>query len=298
VYLNSFFDPTFTQRILLARRLGRLGKVPVILAPRGEFSEGALDLKRMKKMVFLRLSTLAGLYRDIIWQASSMHERSDILRNLSFVDTEDIRKAMDLAPVDCGKAVERTTRKEGGPLRVCFLSRISPKKNLDFALRSLAQVKEGVVFTVYGPKELPVYWAGCESLISVLPSNARVVYGGEIHPSDVERTLAQHDLFFFPTRGENYGHVIHEALGAGLPVLLSDQTPWGEVVERGVGWTLPLDSGTAYARVIDEVASWGDGHFSRTRTLATEFALERAINPEVLDANRALFLTAIGGNRS
>jgi len=28
--------------------------------------------------------------------------------------------------------------------------------------------------------------------------------------------LASHDLFFLPTLGENYGHVIVEALGVGV----------------------------------------------------------------------------------
>jgi len=45
---------------------------------------------------------------------------------------------------------------------------------------------------------------------------------------------------------------------AGLPVLLSDQTPWGEVVEQGVGRVFSLDNGngTAFARTINVVVSW------------------------------------------
>lgn len=40
LYLNSFFDPIFTLRPLLARRMGWTPRKPVVIAPRGEFSAG------------------------------------------------------------------------------------------------------------------------------------------------------------------------------------------------------------------------------------------------------------------
>ena len=52
----------------------------------------------------------------------------------------------------------------------------------------------------------------CEQLIATLPSNVLVIYGDTVHPDAVKQTMAGHDLFILPTRGENYGHVIHEAL--------------------------------------------------------------------------------------
>jgi glycosyltransferase involved in cell wall biosynthesis len=293
VYLNSFFDPIFTQRILWARRLGRLGTVPVILAPRGEFSSGALQLNQTKKRLYLRLSSFIGLYRGLTWQASSELERADIQRHLRFVRTADIRIAMNLAPLEEPTDGAWSPRPDGEPLRVCFLSRIAPMKNLDFALRVLAAVRAPVVFTVYGPKEVPAYWAECERLIARLPPNVRVDYGGSVHPDAVKQTMAQHDLFCFPTRGENYGHVIHEALHAGLPVLISDQTPWGAVAERGVGWACPLNDVADFARTIDEVAAWEAEHLARVRTRATAFAKEKTIDAKVLQANKAVFTSAL-----
>ena len=49
------------------------------------------------------------------------------------------------------------------------------------------------------------------------------------------------DLFLFPTVGENYGHVIQEALSAGCVALISDQTPWQDLEQSGVGAAIPLD---------------------------------------------------------
>lgn len=285
IYLNSFFDPTFTQRVLWARRLGLLHRAPIVLAPRGEFSLGALKLKRAKKLLYLRGSSLVGLYRHLTWQASSERERADILRDLPFVQSGDIIEAMDLAPGDDQAHVIPSVRKGGAPLQVCFLSRISPMKNLDFALRALARVKADVVFNIYGPKEVPGYWAECEALICAMPANVRVKYERELIPTEVRATLSRHDLFLFPTRGENYGHVIHEALGAGLPVLISDQTPWGEVAERGVGWVHPLSDTDAFAVTIDDYASWGSERVAEHKARAVAYAHERALKVDVLHAN-------------
>ena len=296
VYLNSFFDNIFTQRILWARRFGLLGKVPIILAPRGEFSCGALSINKIKKKIYLNLVITAGLYSGLSWHVSSELEQEDLHRTLNFVCRKNVRVAMDLAPAGNQQQIERKVRKNGGPLRVCFLSRISPMKNLDFALKVLAQVKSSIVFTIYGPKEVASsYWAECESLIASCPPNIKVIYEGEVHPQAVKPTLAQHDLFFFPTRGENYGHVIHEALSAGLPVLISDQTPWNEVRKREVGWVFPLSSLDFFVEAIQEASNWtAEEHAAITRR-AHSFAIEKATDSDVLVHNRNLFMNIIAG---
>ena len=285
IYLNSFFDPTFTQRILLARRLGKLGKTSVIVAPRGEFSEGALRLKNEKKRAYLFFSRIIGLYRNLTWQASSTHERADIRRNLPFVDESEIIEAMNLAPVDAEEINQPIRRQDGEPLRVCFLSRISPMKNLDFALRALSEVKSEVFFRIYGPKEDTSYWIKCKDLIEALPLNIHTTYEGELVPAEVKKALSDNDLFLLPTRGENYGHVIHEALSAGLPVLISDQTPWSEVEARGIGWVLPLSNPKAFASAIDDYATWESTRIQTTKKNAMNYAAELSKDDEIVEAN-------------
>jgi glycosyltransferase involved in cell wall biosynthesis len=299
VYLNSFFDNIFTQRILWARRLGLLGKAPIVLAPRGEFSSGALGFKQMKKKIYLYLMKATKIYSNLVWHASSKYEQDDILHALNFVYSKNIRIAMNLAPdlgsVEMQQLTGRKARNKGEPLRVCFLSRISPKKNLDFALKVLAQVRFPVVFTIYGPKEVASYWAECESLVASFPPNIKVIYEGEVHPNAVKQTLAQHDLFFFPTRGENYGHVIHEALAAGLPVLISDQTPWSNVETEGVGWAFPLNSFIPFSEKIELVAEWSKEEHEMIANRTITYAANKATDSDVLMKNRILFMDAIAG---
>jgi glycosyltransferase involved in cell wall biosynthesis len=52
--------------------------------------------------------------------------------------------------------------------------------------------------------------------------------------------LAQYDFLLLPTLGENFGYVILEALAAGCPVLISDESPWRNLQAAGVGWDMPL----------------------------------------------------------
>src|SRR5690606_34936147 len=80
VYLNSFFEWRFTTLPLLARRIGGGVHRPVVLAPRGEFSRSALQIKRSKKRAFLAMSRAMGLHQDVLWHASSEHEERDIRR--------------------------------------------------------------------------------------------------------------------------------------------------------------------------------------------------------------------------
>ena len=42
-----------------------------------------------------------------------------------------------------------------------------------------------------------------------------------------------------PTRGENFGHVIFEAISNGLPSMISDKTPWKSDSKNGLV-TIPL----------------------------------------------------------
>lgn len=298
LYLNSFFDFRFTIVPLILREAHRFPCKPIIIAPRGEFSPGALLIKRWKKRSFMLVARLIGLYSGVIWHASSIYELEDIRRIFPSVSTDTIKVALDLAPAE---GVEAQVRRRvpvpayGDVLHVCFLSRLSPMKNLDYALRCLRSVNESVEFTIYGPQEDAAYWTQCESLIASLPSNVKVHYAGTVEHNQVEMKLAGHDLFFFPTRGENYGHVIYEALAAGLPILISDQTPWHDLQQRGVGWVLPLDHPEEFTRVIDEVAAMRPEERDLMRKKAQAYALEKSEDASVLQANRALFMDVLNG---
>lgn len=292
LYLNSCFSPRFTVLPLALRRLGVVPRRPTVLAPRGEFSPGALALKAPKKRSYLALGRAAGLFSGLRWQASTAHEAADIARVIGA--GVPVSVACDLPAARDGTEPAHTPRQPGEPLRVAFVSRLSPKKNLDYALKVLQQVKAPVRFTIRGPAEDAAYAAACRHLAAQLGENVAVDWAGPVAPEQVGELFAAHDLFFFPTRGENYGHVIAEALAAGTPVLIADTTPWRGLAEAGIGDDLPLDDPAAFAARIEAFAAEPAEIAQARRARAAAYVRQEArLSADIL-ANRTMFRAALG----
>ena len=163
-------------------------------------------------------------------------------------------------------------------------------KNLDFALKVLKLVQVPVDFTIYGPREDKSYFHLCQKLVTVLPRNINVIWKDIVPPHKVISTLSTYDLFFLPTRGENYGHVIAESLLAGTPLLISDKTPWRNLEQKGVGCDLDLKQPQCFANYIEKCAVISHDEYilwkNRVRAFAdVHLSVERSV-----EANRSLFI--------
>ncbi len=234
LYCNSLWEPHFSVLPIVATRLGLISARRILVAPRGELSPGALRLKQRKKSLFLRFWRPLLATKRVVWHASTEMEAADIRAVWPTASVEVLEDQTNLP-------VEPTTpvRRVGAPLSLVFVSRISPMKNLLVALEGLAGCTNRVDFSIYGPIEDNAYWLRCKEIVDRLPDNVRVSYRGSLAAEKVRPTFAEHELFVFPTLGENFGHVIAESLSASCPVLCSDQTPWNSVLESGGGLILP-----------------------------------------------------------
>lgn len=287
LYLNSFFNPVFTIIPLLLIFFRVVSVKKFIVAPRGEFSKGALLLKKWKKKLFIYFSKTSGLYLNVCWQASSEFEKKDIT---SVFPGAIVHVASDLP---CVKNIQQKISRVDTEFKVLFLSRISPMKNLDYALRVIQKVKSYVCFYIYGPVRDVKYWNLCQNIFRELPDNVKVIYCGTVEHDQVQSIMAQHDLFFLPTLGENFGHVIAEALSVGTPVLIADTTPWRNLESDRLGWDLPLSEPDLFAEKIDYCAQYSMKERDDWRLHIQESAMSRLLTPELLDANRQLFLQAL-----
>ena len=84
-----------------------------------------------------------------------------------------------------------------------------------------------------------------------------------------------------------------QALGAGVPVLISDQTPWRDLEEKGVGWVRPLSVKDSFVQVISEVASTSQAEREARRERVIKYASDVANNENVIEANLELFKKAL-----
>jgi glycosyltransferase involved in cell wall biosynthesis len=291
LYLNSLFSPIFTIRPLLLRRFGWIPEGRLLVAPRGELCAGALSLKPHKKHAYLGFARAVRLYHNALWHATSEEEAADIRR--CFGTDAEVMVAPNLTELDQqNSSTLLNQRKTAGSLRLVFLSRISRKKNLLGALELLHGIAGDVHFTIYGPDEDPDYWQQCETEIRRLPPNIKVHYRGTIPPDQVVPALCQNHVFMLPTLGENFGHVIIEALTAGCPVLLSDQTPWRGLEEKGVGWDLPLDQPQRFREALQRCVDMDEPAYRAWSERARAYGLQHARDETTVDRNRALFLQA------
>lgn len=298
LYVNSFFGPIFSIRPMLARRLFGLKKTAII-APRGEFSQGALHIKWWKKKPYIKLSKLFGLYRNVIWHASTDFEKADIRKIFPHAKLK-VASNISVAPrmaneIESDRVFTARGRDTDRPLKICFLSRISPKKNLHFALEVLAKTSVAIDFSIYGPKESSAYWIACEALIRKLPSHVKATYFGSVSADDVRSVIAEHDIFFLPTFGENFGHVLLESLSVGVPLLISDQTPWRGLKKDNIGWDISLNDFECFVDVLNRAATIPTNDYFEIRRSCLKFAIANAENRTVLQMNRSLFSDALIG---
>jgi len=293
VYVNSFFSPRFSIAPLVLRRLGRFApRSGWIVAPRGEFSRGAIAIKSLKKRCYMAAARVLGLHRDVLWQASSPLEAADVSREYG-VPRESIHVAPNLtAPVERDRPAH-PSRVVPARLSVCFLARICAMKNLAFAIETLATCSTPIDLHIYGPVEDEAYAGRCRDLVPGGDATLRVFWHGEVPPENVRSTLADHDVFFLPTLGENFGHGIFEALAAGVPAVVSDRTPWRDLDAEGVGWVRSLDDQGGFVAVIDGLAMMPPDARLAMRQRAHAYAARFAASSEARDANRRLFEFAL-----
>ena len=287
LYFQSFLDPELTIAPLVMRRMGIIPKrIPLLLAPRGEFSPGALSLKAGKKRLFIRAARIAGLYSEVMWHATGEDEEQ--LIRTWWGDNAEIAIAENLPALAIPDDHEERLSKRSGTLRAIFLSRICRKKNLRGALEVLNGVKAEVHFDIYGPLEDAKYWRECETIIDGLPKNIHARYAGVVAPESVHRTLTQYELLLLPTLGENFGHVIVEALVAGCPVVLSDQTPWRNLQSKRVGFELPLDRPDRFVETVEQFAAMNEQEFRPWARSARDLGMRCLQNPDSVRATRAM----------
>ncbi|CCU80941.1 Glycosyl transferase, group 1 [Halanaerobium saccharolyticum subsp. saccharolyticum DSM 6643] len=290
MYFNSFFSFCFTIYPLFLRKMNLIQATPIIIAPRGEFSEGAINIRKTKKKYFIKAAKLSSIYKNALWHSSSSYESNDIKRE--FKNDIEIHEAINLPSIP-QLAKPKKSNKKSGEISMVYLSRVSPKKNLDGALKLLNQLEARINFDIYGPVDDKDYWKKCQNIITELPKNINARYLGSIKHNKVQQTLAKYDLFFFPTHGENYGHVIIEALMSGCPVLISDQTPWDQLESNNAGWALDLDNKMEFQNVIKKCINLSNSEINNLKKSAYDYSKKIIFNKKMIETNKQLFYKAL-----
>ena len=292
LYLNPLLDPVFSGSIVLLKQLGFLNKTQVVVCPRGELFDEALAFKSTKKKCFLFAAKMIGLYRNVRLHATNEKELQCIVERLS-VRPEQVRLAHIISrhETTADTNVHTNFSSEAGSIKIVFMARISKDKNLEFVFDVFDRVAKDVSvdFDIFGPVEDEYIWKSCQERMKRLPPNIRVQYKGIVEKKYARQKLAEYDLFFMPTFAENYGHAIAESLSMGTPVLISDNTPWRNLVELGLGWDINLSAVGEFVSAIEAVAATPKSERANKRVQIQDKMISILNDPKIVDENISLF---------
>lgn len=144
------------------------------------------------------------------------------------------------------EAVERVDRE--GDVRLLFVGRLVRTKGARDAIKALGLVRDL-------PAVLDVVGDGfdrqaCEALAAELGLRDRVRFHGWLPREQIDRFYVAADIFVFPSYREPGGSVVFEAMGYGLPLIVSDVGGPGAAVDGSSGICIHPTSPEQYARDI------------------------------------------------
>ena len=271
IYMWGCLD-AYTMKILVLKRLGMI-KNKIVIASMGVFSPKAFQIKYMKKKLVITLMNISGVFRTVYWSVTSDMEKRELQQQVWVKDrqiyiAQDLPRAVDKEYISKGKKVNE--------LNVVWISRITVKKNLIKAVEILKNCKSQITFTIYGPIFDDDYWKMCKNELDKLPENITWEWRGNLDSEKVVETLKRYHVLLFPTLGENFGHVIQEALSAGCPCILSDQTPWQDLEENNAGYVYRLEEEQRFVDALETYAKMNQEEYELCCEHALDYALAKS----------------------
>lgn len=222
VHIHALFSYASLPAAYLANRHG----IPYVVRPLGTLNNWGMIHRRP----WLKAASFKMLESHIVRNASLMHYTSEQERTEAESLGVRTRAAVIPNPLPDQEPVTRGEFRRLHPEIGCrpmalYLSRIDPKKGVDLLLRAFDEVRRQVpeAVLVIAGDHATNYGQSMQALGASLKLNGSVVWHGFVSGAEKASLLADADLFVLPSRSENFGIAVAEAMGAGLPVVVSDQ---------------------------------------------------------------------------
>ena len=254
-----------------------------IISVRGMLHSGALSQKRFKKMLFLSALKGFGVVKKWFFHATDVTEKHFIehefgINTKTFIAGNFSKSMIEYLPM----------QKHTGTLIMGTISLISPMKNHLYVLQALKYCGAFITYNIYGPVKDDAYWGKCKLLIAGLPANISVQYHGEIKPALVIEVLRDLHVFIMPSKSENFGHALAEALSAGRPVITSRNTPWNNLEMNGAGINADTDI-KSIANAISFFAQLNQLDYNSFTKAAKQYSINNNNSTELIKAYKNMF---------
>lgn len=225
-FSSIFFPPTLPLLFDAIRR-----KKGIIISPRGELYPSALSIKAFQKKIWLRLFKVT--QSKIHFHATNDYEKEIIARYFPKAASVKVIPNFIELPVMIDKKVEVN--------QILFIGRINPIKNIDVLIRAVALIqneKPEIQLLIAGDARLDYerkYYKELKLLVEKLGLAKNINFLGHIDKDEKQNLIATSYALILPSKSENFGNVVLEALAQGTPVIASKNTPWQILKENNIG---------------------------------------------------------------
>ena len=237
LHVHALFAFPSTVAMMHARR----ARMPYLLRTIGQLSPWSLAQSKLRKQLMLNL-----VERRNLDAASFLHFTTPRERDECFMA---FGKSFPSLVLPLGVRLpslqtEGYVQKEC--LRLLFLSRLHPKKQLEVLLKALALLQTASPkllwqLDIAGSGE-PAYLASLQKLANQLNLSHRCRWLGHVQGDAKTCLLQQADWFLLPSAAENFGIAVVEAMAAGTPVIVSPQVAVADLIAgAGAGLVCPSD---------------------------------------------------------
>lgn len=200
---------------------------PLVMSP-----HGSLDAVRLAHSAWKK--RLAGMFdRCFLRRASAIHATSETERQWIQRYVGGTPR-IEVIPIGVDLPFLASAPKPTARIRtVLSLGRLHPLKGLDLLLDAWHRAMhdhppaDAWRLLIAGPDEQGTRTRLEEQARAL--GLANVAFAGPLHGDAKTRAFAEADCFVLPSRSENFGIVVAEALAAGLPVVTTNAAPWAEV---------------------------------------------------------------------
>lgn len=150
--------------------------------------------------------------------------------------------------------------KQTFPFRVIFVGQIIPRKGLHYLIEAFIKLNLPRSELLIFGRGAPIYQNLLQNMAS--SGNDSIKFFGHVPQATLWRHYREADVFVLPSLSEGSALVIYEAMAAGLPVIVSENTGAKELVREGQdGFVVPIRD----VRSLQEKLQWLYEHpFERT----------------------------------
>lgn len=233
---NSCWEPLCSMTVFwtntLRKERNEFKNLKIVYSPHGMLEPYAISRHYwIKKLPAILLYQKRALKNCDLIHSTADTEKNNLIKLGWNKNIKVIANCVQIDKIEIKKTWKKTHK-------ILFLSRIHPKKGINFLIEAVGQLKEEM-------REYTITIAGLgeEGYVNELKELAikngvpeLFEFIGPVFGSTKWPLYRNADLFVLPTISENFGIVVPEALASGTPVISTNGAPWEILNEYHCGW--------------------------------------------------------------